>query len=475
MAHRPGVSNLHRGDKLTATIVTEGPPVVRTEQQVQATLAQPAPPAASAVDPASIQALKDMGAHLQTLKRFRVSTELTGERVLADGQKLQHTAAADMDVERPNKLRVMMHSARSSRELFYDGKTVTLYAPAQKYYSTVEFTDTIGKLADRMEEKYGVQFPMEDLFLWGTPAAPLDKIESAMNAGQDFIGDDLCDHYAFRQANDRLADLDHHREQAAAAQGRGHQSHRRSASAVDFPDRLESETHLQGFGLQVHAAQGGDQDRDRSAEDQVEERQHEQIIRELASGRVGRPHRVELCHEPLCRCRAGRWWRWGGGGGGGGRGGGGGGGGGGAHAAPSGGGGGARAGGGGGGGDRAAASGATRQNAQVNNAKADTRTNNVRSTSVNNVNNVNVDRNVNVNANNSGCCNSGWDNDYHPVATAAAVGAAVAVTSAVVGSMVQTVPPSCVPVNYGGMVYQQCGSTWYQPQGPQYVVVNPPY
>jgi hypothetical protein len=25
------------------------------------------------------------------------------------------------------------------------------------------------------------------------------------------------------------------------------------------------------------------------------------------------------------------------------------------------------------------------------------------------------------------------------------------------------------------MIYQQCGSTWYQPQGSQYVVVNPPY
>lgn len=60
-----------------------------------------APAAANAVDPASIQALKDMGSHLQTLKRFHVSTELTGERVLADGQKLQHTATADMDVERP--------------------------------------------------------------------------------------------------------------------------------------------------------------------------------------------------------------------------------------------------------------------------------------------------------------------------------------------------------------------------------------
>jgi hypothetical protein len=48
------------------------------------------------------------------------------------------------------------------------------------------------------------------------------------------------------------------------------------------------------------------------------------------------------------------------------------------------------------------------------------------------------------------------------------------VTAAVVGSIVAAPPPGCVPVNYGGMVYQQCGSTWYQPQGTQYVVVSPP-
>jgi hypothetical protein len=136
-------------------------------------------------------------------------------------------------------------------------------------------------------------------------------------------------------------------------------------------------------------------------------------------------------------------------------------------------------GGGGGGGARAGGGGAhaggggggARQNVQVNNSRADVRTNNVRSTSVNN---VNVNRNVNVDVD-RGCCHGGWDDDYHPVATAAAVGAAVAVTSAVVGSMVRTVPAGCVPVNYGGVVYQQCGSTWYQPQGSQFVVINPPY
>ena len=152
-------------------------------------------------------------------------------------------------------------------------------------------------------------------------------------------------------------------------------------------------------------------------------------------------------------------------GGGGGRGGGGGGG---KAASQSSGGGGARSSSGGGG---------NRQAAQVNNTKADARTNDVRNTSVNNVNNttnVNVNRNVNVQASGGCCNNNGWDNDYHPVATAAAVTATVAVTSAIVGSIVNRPPPGCVPVNVSGMVYQQCGSTWYQPQGSQYVVVNPP-
>ena len=109
-----------------------------------------AAPAASAVDASSIQALKDMGAHLQSLKRFRVETEVTGERVLADGQKLQHTATAKMEVQRPNKIRISMQSARSEREIVYDGKTVTLFTPAQKYYSTVEFTGTISELIDKL-------------------------------------------------------------------------------------------------------------------------------------------------------------------------------------------------------------------------------------------------------------------------------------------------------------------------------------
>ena len=95
-----------------------------------------------------------------------------------------------------------------------------------------------------------------------------------------------------------------------------------------------------------------------------------------------------------------------------------------------------------------------------------------------NVTRTSVNKNVNVNTHKSVNVDVDVDRHYHPVGTALAVGATVAVTSAVVGSIVNSVPPSCVPVQMGAVIYQQCGSSWYQPQYAgstvQYVVVNPP-
>jgi hypothetical protein len=82
--------------------------------------------------------------------------------------------------------------------------------------------------------------------------------------------------------------------------------------------------------------------------------------------------------------------------------------------------------------------------------------------------NVNVTRNVNVDVDNR-CCGNG---------EALAVAGAVAVTAAAIGSVAHSIPPSCTAVVSGGVTYQQCGSTWYQPQyagtSVTYVVTSPP-
>lgn len=93
--------------------------------------------------------------------------------------------------------------------------------------------------------------------------------------------------------------------------------------------------------------------------------------------------------------------------------------------------------------------------------------------------NVNVNSNVNVNRNVNVDVDNDWNDHYHPVARGVAVGTAVAVTAAAIGSVAYSIPPSCVPVMANNMTYQQCGSTWYAPQyagsSVQYVVVAPPH
>lgn len=109
------------------------------------------------------------------------------------------------------------------------------------------------------------------------------------------------------------------------------------------------------------------------------------------------------------------------------------------------------------------------------NTNRNTNVNRNTNTNVNRNTNVNVDRNVNVNTHRNVDIDVDVDRGWNPVATVAAV----AVTAAVVGSVVHSLPPSgCYPVQIGPTLYQQCGSYWYQPQyygtSVQYVVVNPP-
>jgi hypothetical protein len=98
--------------------------------------------------------------------------------------------------------------------------------------------------------------------------------------------------------------------------------------------------------------------------------------------------------------------------------------------------------------------------------------------------NANVNRNTNVNANRNVNVHRDIDVDvdrgyYRPVGAAVGVAAATAVTAVAIGSIVNTLPPSCSVTAVNNVTYQNCGGTWYQPRysGTQvsYVVVNPPH
>lgn len=160
------------------------------------TFAQPDEPA---IDPGAIAALEKMGGYLRTLKAFRVEAITTNDTVLEDGQKIQHEGSADILANVPKGLRIHTDNDRHERLFLYDGKAFTLWGQRMDYYATIDAPDTIGKLADMLEDKYGMDLPEIDLFRWGTAKMDTAAIIGAINVGPAVINGTTCQHYAFRQ------------------------------------------------------------------------------------------------------------------------------------------------------------------------------------------------------------------------------------------------------------------------------------
>jgi len=180
----------------------------RTEQAPQATAPTPAPPPATStaaatpatgVDPQAASALEGMGRYLRSLKAFTVHGAATIDVVDENDRKARVPGTVDYKVQVPDGLRMDVQGPHKHRQLFFDGKQMTLWAPDIKYYATVDAPPTIGELLARAEDRYGITLPLADLFLWGTESAPVSKIQSGKVGGHDTVDGTGCTRYVFQQ------------------------------------------------------------------------------------------------------------------------------------------------------------------------------------------------------------------------------------------------------------------------------------
>lgn len=147
----------------------------------------------------AMDALAAMGKYLRSLKAFAVRADAVIDEVLTTGQKLQFAGTVDYLVQAPNGLRADVRSDRRQRVFIYDGKSLTLYAPRMRYYGAVAAPATIAEALQVAEQKYDLEVPLADLFLWGTDKGGLEDIREAAFIGPAKIAGKACDHYAFRQ------------------------------------------------------------------------------------------------------------------------------------------------------------------------------------------------------------------------------------------------------------------------------------
>jgi hypothetical protein len=164
---------------------------------------QTATPAAyaAAVEPEARAALDRMGAALRKLNAFTLHSDITTEMVLDSGQKIQTGGTLDFTVQRPNGMKIVIASDRKNREIYYNGKTLTIYSPRLGYYGTVDAPNTIQGMLDSAETKLGLEVPLADFFKFGVDPTMTSRIKSGFMVGTETIGGQLCEHFAFRQEN----------------------------------------------------------------------------------------------------------------------------------------------------------------------------------------------------------------------------------------------------------------------------------
>lgn len=190
------------GSVVTVHAETQTAPIQRAAGGQSAQNPQPTPeaqPVTQAVDTKAVAAVKAMGAYLRTLHDFTVQSETIKDEVLDSGQKLQFGSRVTFNVHGPNNLRVDADSDRQTRQMYYDGKTFTLYSPVLNYYSQVPALPPPPSCWPWSRERYGIDIPLVDLIYWGSDQAGGRSLTEAMAVGPARIGTVLCDQYAFRQ------------------------------------------------------------------------------------------------------------------------------------------------------------------------------------------------------------------------------------------------------------------------------------
>jgi hypothetical protein len=156
--------------------------------------------AAVAIEPAAMQALDQMGEHLRSLQSFSLQSNMTLDDVLdLNGQKIQLTSTTTLQVRKPNGLRADIEKEGIPRQIYYDGKTFTLYGPETGYYASAPAAPSIGQVLANIQSKYGIEFPLVDLFHWGQDPDSVKAIKQALVIGPSKINGQMSNHYAFRQ------------------------------------------------------------------------------------------------------------------------------------------------------------------------------------------------------------------------------------------------------------------------------------
>src|SRR6266567_36285 len=157
--------------------------------------------AGSAIDPDADRIFHASCKYLADAKGFCVKVEVWKDVVLPTGEKLQTTRTLEVQEQRPDQLRIEVHSPHDSRGFWYEKKTLTMLDRSMNLYGIMEVPGTIDKTLDAVEDRFGIEIPLEDVLVSDPYRNMMDNMETAEDLGKVTVLGTVCNHLAFTGTN----------------------------------------------------------------------------------------------------------------------------------------------------------------------------------------------------------------------------------------------------------------------------------
>lgn len=153
----------------------------------------------SVIDAKADKVLRQMSEYLNSLDQFTFHAENTEDEILSTGQKLQRSRTVNISVQRPDRFLANVKGDVRNQQLFYDGKTITLYGKNVNYYATIDAPSTIEAALDHALESFGLRAPLADFISKGSYEFMKEIVDAGVYVGLSSVHGVESHHLAFRQ------------------------------------------------------------------------------------------------------------------------------------------------------------------------------------------------------------------------------------------------------------------------------------
>ena len=139
-------------------------PAAAAKPAAKAPAKKPAAPAFKMIlEPRAMDLLRAVSTTLAAAKTMSFTATVGYEYPSKLGPPLVYTTRYDVTMQRPDKLRIISPGDGPSSELYYDGRTITAYAPVENLAAVADAPPTIDAMLLAAYKNAALFYPFEDL------------------------------------------------------------------------------------------------------------------------------------------------------------------------------------------------------------------------------------------------------------------------------------------------------------------------